>query len=124
SLVQQGCSKLALHTPPLFAPSWRTIISKIDDVGIELRRIPELLPPKNEPPHVQITEQRRDRRPLRDALPGVPGFGRSMLMSSIVLFFDRHHKPLFNEMQHMPITDTSGHRRQQLRMRDAVKVSG
>jgi hypothetical protein len=39
--VQQGCSKLALHTHHLFAPSWRTVIGEIDDVRIELRGVSE-----------------------------------------------------------------------------------
>jgi hypothetical protein len=70
---------------------------------------PSVFPSANETPHIQITEQRRNRRHLRNALPGVPGYGRSMLASSVVLFFDRHHKPLFKKMLHMPVADASGH---------------
>ena len=86
--------------------------------------MPQHLPTQYKPPHVNITEQRGEGCPLRDASLFVPCFCRATLTASAILFLDGHHDPLFDQMEHMPVADASRHRGQQFRMRNAAKVVG
>src|SRR5512142_2605899 len=44
----------------------------INDVRFQTLLVPQLLPAEHEPTHVQITQQRADRRPLRRAPTIIP----------------------------------------------------
>jgi len=45
-------------------PSWHTIISIIDDVCRQAAGVPQCIPSQQEPPHIQIRQQRRYGRTL------------------------------------------------------------
>src|SRR5262245_54098444 len=45
--------------------AWRTVIRIVDDVSVEPLFVPQELPAHDEPTHIDVSEQRRQRRPLR-----------------------------------------------------------
>src|SRR5450631_973990 len=59
------------------------VIGIVHDVRFPTLLVPELLPPQHEPSHVQIAEQRTDRRPLWSTSTLVPIAPAPMLVPTI-----------------------------------------
>ena len=71
---------------------------------------PEHLPSEHEPAHVEITEQRADRRTLRGTTTFVPIARITMLSSPCVRLFNRRCQPHLDQMKHGAVDDPTGHR--------------
>src|SRR5262252_10270200 len=85
--------------------------------------VPEFLPSQHEPSHVQVAEQRTDRRPLRRSSTFVPIARTPMFVPALVGLFDRSFQPHLSQMQHGSIDDPASYRLHQLGMRNTVKVT-
>ena len=72
--------------------------------------VPQFLPPEHEPAHVQITQQRADRRPLRSTSTFIPISRASTLISALVRFLDRSFQPHLDQMEHGPVDDPASYR--------------
>src|ERR1700739_2195360 len=86
------------------------VIGIIDDVRFQTLLMPQLLPAEHEPTHVQITQQRADRRPLRRTPTFIPIPCASMFVSALVRFFDRGFQPHLDEMEHGSVDDPACYR--------------
>src|SRR5438045_8228068 len=86
------------------------VVGIVDQSSAETSLKAELLPPQHEPAHVEIRQQWRERRPLRNAAPVVSRLRRPRLPSSYVGFFDGAVQPHLDQMQHAPINDPTRHR--------------
>src|SRR5215470_4757825 len=64
------------------------VISIVHDVRLPTLLVPEFLPPQHEPSHVQVAEQRADRRPLWSASTFVPIARTPTLVPTLVGFLD------------------------------------
>src|SRR4051795_1168356 len=49
--------------------AWRTVIGIVDDVSLQTPLVPSRLPPLDKATHVDVRQQRRDRRALRAPPP-------------------------------------------------------
>src|SRR6516162_2081478 len=81
-----------------------------DQASAETSLKAKLLPPQHKPAHVEICQQWRERRSLRNAAPMVSRLRRPRLPSSFVGFFDGAVQPHLDQMQHAPINDPTRHR--------------
>ena len=80
------------------------------------------LPAQYEPAHVEVAQQRRERRALRYTAPLVLVAGRPTAAAAVVGLFHRRRQPLLDQTQHGPITDAPYHACHQFRMRNRVEV--
>jgi hypothetical protein len=85
--------------------------------------VPQFLPPQHEPAHVQITQQRADRRALWTTSTFVPISRASTLISVLVRFLDRSFQPHLDPMEHGSIYDPASYRLHKLGMRKTIKVA-
>ena len=85
--------------------------------------MPQFLPPEHEPAHVQITQQRADRRALWTTSTFVPISRASTLISALVRFLDRSFQPHLDQMEHGSIYDPASYRLHKLGMRKSIKVA-
>src|SRR5262250_1448569 len=92
---------------PLVRRLYRRAIRVVDYVCSETLLVSELLPSQHEPTHVQITEQRADRSALGRPLSFIPIARASMLIPSLVSFFDRSFEPHLDQMEHGSVDDPS-----------------
>src|SRR5215831_1556112 len=92
-------------------------------MSIQTTLVSKLLPAQNEPTHIDVGEQRRDRRSLRSAFALVLVAGRSMFASPLIDFLNRHLEPLLEHVEQMPIADATSQRLHQFAVRDAVEVA-
>src|ERR1700674_4056486 len=74
------------------------VISIVHDVRFPTLLVPEFLPPQHEPSHVQIAEQRTDRRSLWSPSTFVPMPRTLMLVATLVGFLDRSFQPHLDQM--------------------------
>src|SRR5271165_3248068 len=65
------------------------IISIVDDLGAETPVQARMLPTQHKPPHVQIRQQRRNGRALRDTSFRVPVDRRAFLATPFIFLFNR-----------------------------------
>ena len=79
------------------------IIGVVDDLGSKPRLVSQRLPSQNEPTHVEVAQQRRDRCSLRRAPSLVLVPGCSMFPTPLVRLFHRSLQPHLDQMQHVPI---------------------
>src|ERR1700674_3707336 len=86
------------------------VIGIVHDVRFPTLLVPEFLPPQHEPSHVQIAEQRTDRRPLRRTPTLVPIARTPMYVPTLVSFFDRGFQPHLDQMQHRSVDDPASYR--------------
>src|SRR5665213_2603731 len=86
------------------------VIGIVDDACSKTLLVPEFLPPKHEPAHVEIAEQRADRRSLWGASTFIPIARTPMLLPALVVFFDRRLQPHLDQMEHGAIDDTASYR--------------
>jgi hypothetical protein len=101
-------------------PSNTTFLTSAD-VSFPTLLVPECLPSQHEPSHVQVAEQRADRRPLGSASTFVPIARTPMFVPTLVGFFDGSFQPQLDQMQHRSIDDPASYRLHQLGMWNAVK---
>src|SRR6266446_1607546 len=80
------------------------IIGIVHDVRFPTLFVPEFLPPQHEPSHVQIAEQRTDRRPLWSASTFVPIARTPTFVPTFVGFLDRSFQPHLDQMHIAPST--------------------
>ena len=73
--------------------AWRTVIGIVDNLGLKTLFVSQYLPPKKKSTHVEVTEQRRDRRTLWGSTFRVLVLGGSMFSTSRILFFHRCFEP-------------------------------
>jgi hypothetical protein len=66
----------------------------------------EFLPNQHEPSHVQIAEQRTDRRPLLSTSTFVPIARTPTFVPTLVGFLDRCFQPHLDQMQHRSVNDS------------------
>src|ERR1700757_3258181 len=86
------------------------IIGIVHDVRFPTLLVPELLPPQHEPSHVQIAEQRTDRRPLWSTSTFVPIARTPMFVPTLVDFLDRCFQPHLDQMQHRSVDYPTSYR--------------
>jgi hypothetical protein len=67
--------------------------------------VPQFLPPEHEPAHVQITQQRPDRRALWTTPTFIPISRTSTFISALIRFLDRSFQPHPDQMEHVPVYD-------------------
>jgi len=99
------------------------IIGIIDDVSAKTLLVTQRLPAQDEPTHVEVGEQGRDRCPLRAAPVLVLVSGRSLVMSAFVDLFHRRFQPPLDQLEYVPIAAASGDRFQEFAVRDRVEVT-
>src|SRR3984893_10362650 len=95
----------------------------VHDVRLPTLFVPEFLPPQHEPSHVQIAEQRTDRRPLWSTSTFVPIARTPTFVPTLVGFLDRSFQPHLDQMQHCSVDHPSSHRPHKLGMGNTVKVA-
>ena len=86
------------------------IIGIVNDCRSKTLLVPQLLPSKHEPAHVEIAEQRADRRTLRSPSTLIPITRIPMLLSSLVRFLDRRRQPHLDQMKHGAVDNPASHR--------------
>src|ERR1039458_5065006 len=86
------------------------VIGIVDDAGSKTFLVTEFLPPKHEPAHVEIAEQRADRRSLWGASTFIPIARIPMLLPTLTRLFGGSLQPHLDQMKHGAI-DRSEERR-------------
>src|SRR5438094_673875 len=86
------------------------VVGIVHDVRMATLVMPESLPPQHEPSHVQIAEQRTDRRPLWSTSTFVPIARTPTFVSTLVGFLDRSFQQHLDQMQHRSVDNPSSHR--------------
>ena len=80
------------------------------------------LPAKDEPPHVDVAQQRRDRSPLRGPFPFLSRPVRAALAALTVLLDHRHLQPRLDEAEHPSVAHAPRDALHQLRVRYLAEV--
>jgi len=99
------------------------IIRIIDDMCRQAAGISQSLPTQQEPPHVQIRQQRGDGRALWRAPSGILVDRCPFPATMAIIFFHRGIQPLSDEVQHIPVNYPTGDAFHQLRVWDAVEIA-
>src|SRR4029077_5842592 len=94
----------------LFRSADHEVIGIVNDVRFPTLFVSQLLPSEHEPAHVQIAQQRADRRALWTPSTFIPIARASMLISTLVRLFDRSFQPHLDQMKHRPIDDSASYR--------------
>src|SRR6516162_4362316 len=113
--VPEGGSPAERKPPVDFAEVHRTtadheIIGIVHDVRFQTLLVPQLLPAEHEPAHVQIAQQRADRRALRTPSTFIPITRTSVLVPALVRFFNRSFQPHLDQMEHGSVDDSASYR--------------
>ena len=98
------------------------VVGVIDDVGAESLAASAATPMLQETVHVDHGEHWADDPALRRAAH--VALAAAHAPSSVAVpFLDRRFQPQLDQLQHVPVDDASGHRFEEVRMRDRVEIS-
>src|SRR5215470_17911453 len=95
---------------PLVRRLYRRAISIVNDARLQTLLVSQFLPTEHEPAHVQIAQQRTDRRTLRSTPTFVPIVRASTLVPTFVCFLDRGLEPHLDQMEHGSVDNSTSYR--------------
>jgi hypothetical protein len=99
------------------------VVGIIDEASLEAVLMTKRLPAQNEPPHVEIRQQGRERGSLRSSPVLVLVAGRAVHTALPVGLFHRGDEPLLHQVKQRLVADPASHALHQLRMRNAIEVT-